>query len=37
MGTLLNNNDAAKSSELHFFFHLSFTRVLFNVALNALK
>ena len=36
MGTLLNNNDAAYSSELHCF-HLSFTRVLFIVALNALK
>ena len=35
MGTLLNNNDAANSSELHFFF--SHLRVLFIFALKALK
>ena len=36
MGTLLNNNDAANSSELHFFSSLIYACV-FNVALNALK
>ena len=29
MGTLLNNDDAVNSSELHFIFHLSFTRVIY--------